>query len=84
MCSATGEKSFQSFDGTLFQFNGKCEYTLLKLGDIRVDITNIMCKDYGVVCSKQVKIHVDTLTISMARGMDLMVGSVNYPDYEYT
>ena len=61
ICSATGEKHFETFDGARFDFYGECSYVMAedmcanRNGSFSIMIENVPCIG-GVICAKSVKV----------------------------
>ncbi|XP_028297213.1 mucin-5AC-like [Gouania willdenowi] len=67
VCTIYGEGHYITFDEKRFDFNGKCEYTLLQdfcgsgqgNGTFRIITENVLCGTTGTTCSKTVKIFLE-------------------------
>uniref|UniRef100_A0A8C5H7S2 Mucin-5AC-like n=1 Tax=Gouania willdenowi TaxID=441366 RepID=A0A8C5H7S2_GOUWI len=73
VCTIYGEGHYITFDEKRFDFNGKCEYTLLQdfcgsgqgNGTFRIITENVLCGTTGTTCSKTVKIFLEVKTIQL-------------------
>ncbi|KAH3777744.1 hypothetical protein DPMN_179192 [Dreissena polymorpha] len=82
ICSAIGDSSYTTFDGKMFSFTTTCEQSLLALGSVLVTQQNLHCGTSGL-CGKKVVVSVGAMKIELAKGMDLKVGGVVFPDGNY-
>ena len=84
-CSATGDPHYTTFDGTMYEFMGKCEYVLAKdsmYNWFEIRQVNEACGNGKVSCTKSVSVIFPNATINLWRGSVGVNGtSVNLPVY---
>ncbi|XP_015271238.1 PREDICTED: mucin-5AC-like, partial [Gekko japonicus] len=76
-CAVYGDGHYITFDDKRYNFNGKCEYTLVQdhcgqnsstQGKFRVITENIPCGSTGTTCSKSIKVFLEVSLIACAFG----------------
>ena len=77
-CIASGDPHYRTFDGSRYDFMGKCEYVLAKdsvnnLFEVRQ--VNEPCGNSKVTCTKSVSITFPELVINLERGLVTVNGS---------
>lgn len=63
VCSVWGDSHYKTFDGKMFDFQGICNYvlvksTLSKEESFDISIQNVPCGTNGVACSKSIKLTI--------------------------
>lgn len=72
-CSATGDPHYQTFDGTRFDFMGKCSYYLIHDKDFEIIVDNIECGHDDAACTKSLSININGQSIKMDHNHQLFV-----------
>ncbi|KAL8169984.1 UNVERIFIED_CONTAM: hypothetical protein K2H54_061157 [Gekko kuhli] len=74
-CAVYGDGHYITFDDKRYNFNGKCEYTLVQdhcgqnnstQGKFRVITENIPCGSTGTTCSKSIKVFLDNYELILS------------------
>ncbi|XP_073511485.1 uncharacterized protein [Phyllobates terribilis] len=65
ICSVIGLQMIRTFDGTLYNSPGNCDYVLAKTSDFTISLENELCSDLGynnynpdAICIKSVEIYI--------------------------
>lgn len=85
MCSALGESHYTTFDGREYQFQGSCDYVLVRSMDgsatpFQVTTENVACGTSGVTCSKSLEITVGESGTPTFYRLQLIRGQSVKPD----
>ncbi|CAH1789453.1 unnamed protein product, partial [Owenia fusiformis] len=71
VCSIYGLSHFKTFDGLSYTFEGDCDYTLLKSGDVEIVLSSYACGTAGVTCTNSIIINYKgEEMLHLIRGMD--------------
>ena len=85
-CKASGDPHYTTFDGSKYDFMGKCEYVLAKdsmNNSFEIRQVNEACNGGQVSCTKSLSVIFPELVIYLGRGSVMVNGStVNFP-YNY-
>nr|XP_056707939.1 mucin-5B-like [Euleptes europaea] len=74
-CAVYGDGHFITFDDKRYNFNGKCEYTLIQdhcgqnssnQGTFRIMTENIPCGSTGTTCSKSIKVFLENYELILS------------------
>ena len=85
-CKARGDPHYTTFDGSRFDFMGKCEYVLAKdivNNTFEIRQANEPCGNGVPTCTRSLTVIFSNITIQLRRGMTLVNGEeVKLPVYE--
>lgn len=86
-CLARGDPHYTTFDGTHYDFMGKCEYVLAKdsVNNIfEVRQVNEPCGSGLVACTKSLSIFIPEYSINLERNRVTVNGSTVIPPMSYS
>jgi hypothetical protein len=83
-CTVFGHAHYQTFDGLYLNHAGQCQYILVqdKLKSFRVLSQNIPCGGNGQICSKNIIIEYNGLSIDLMRGRPILVNNLELLTYQ--
>ncbi len=82
-CTMFAHSHYQTFDGLYYNFPGQCQYILVQDSKnlFRIVTQNIPCGTNGKICSKNILIEYNGVSIDLIRGRSILFNDIELSNY---
>lgn len=82
-CTIFGHAHYRTFDGLYYNFPGQCQYILVQDSKnfFRILTQNIPCGSSGQICSKNILIEYNGVTMDLVRGRPIFFNDIELTNY---